>query len=185
VRQALGHPNEARAAWWVLAELCERVGAGIGALSAAAVTAALAEATPIYAGLTLDELGGRGVRWQEREAASGLPEAAPADQPLAAPAPPPDGLLLGAALTLWSGPEVEHSERLRFLAIGPQAELSPHDAQASGVANGDEVRLAVDGRSVVATASVRTGVAAGTVFVTQADLPEGPVELQTAERVGA
>src|SRR4029078_10768812 len=58
VRQALGHPHEARAAWWVLAELCERVGAGTGALSASAVTAALTDAVPFYAGITLDEIGG-------------------------------------------------------------------------------------------------------------------------------
>ena len=35
VRQALGHRGESRPAWWVLAELCERAGAGLGALSVA------------------------------------------------------------------------------------------------------------------------------------------------------
>ena len=36
------------------------------------VTERVAEAVPFYAGITLDEIGGRGVRWQERDAASAL-----------------------------------------------------------------------------------------------------------------
>ena len=40
VRQALGHRGESRPAWWVLADLCERAGAGLGALSAPMVTEA-------------------------------------------------------------------------------------------------------------------------------------------------
>ena len=40
----------------------------------------LFDAVPFYAGLTLDEIGGRGVRWQEREAVAigaGAPVAGP------------------------------------------------------------------------------------------------------------
>ena len=37
-------------------------------VSAGAVLAELAERSPLYRGVTLDEIGGRGVRWQEREA---------------------------------------------------------------------------------------------------------------------
>ncbi len=80
VRQALGHPGDARAAWWVLAELCERVGAGLGLASSPMVTEAIAEAVPFYAGITLEEIGGRGVRWQEREAASALDAGAASDR---------------------------------------------------------------------------------------------------------
>ena len=36
------------------------------------VTEQVAAAVPFYAGITLDEIGGRGVRWQERDAASAL-----------------------------------------------------------------------------------------------------------------
>ena len=67
VRQALGRPGEVRPGWSVLAELCERLGAGTGALSLAMVSALVAEAVPFYAGLTLDEIGGDGVRWQDRD----------------------------------------------------------------------------------------------------------------------
>ena len=33
----------------------------------------LAAAVPFYAGLTLEEIGGRGVRWPETEAAAAMP----------------------------------------------------------------------------------------------------------------
>ncbi len=120
VRQALGRPGEVRAGWSVLAELCERLGAGTGALSASMVTALIAEAVPFYAGLTLDEIGGDGVRWQDRDAASALPEAElSTERARAAASQPHDGLVLAGAPTLWTGPEVEHSPSLRFLATGP------------------------------------------------------------------
>ena len=79
--------------------------------------------------------------------------------------------------TLWSGPTVEHSPSLRFLAAGPRAELSPDDARAAGVASGDEVKLTADGESVAATAAVRTGVPAGSVFLSGAEPPAGEVEV--------
>ncbi len=68
-----GTRGDVRPAWQVLADLCERLGAGIGALTAPMVTARLAEAVPVYAGITLEEIGGLGLRWQERDAASALP----------------------------------------------------------------------------------------------------------------
>ena len=36
-------------------------------------TAQLVEAVPFYAELTLEEIGGKGVRWQERDAARAHP----------------------------------------------------------------------------------------------------------------
>jgi NADH-quinone oxidoreductase subunit G len=36
-------------------------------------SAQLFESVPFYAGLTLEEIGGKGVRWQEREAAGAYP----------------------------------------------------------------------------------------------------------------
>ena len=50
VRQAIGHPGEVRPGWSVLAELCERLGAGAGVRSRApTVTAELVAAVPFYA----------------------------------------------------------------------------------------------------------------------------------------
>jgi anaerobic selenocysteine-containing dehydrogenase len=126
------------------------------------------------------------VRWQDREAASARPAADPSAEPLAAPAAPPQApLLLGRAPTLWTGTELEHAPSLRFLATGPQAELSPQDARAAGIESGDEIRVTAGDASVTTTARVRTGVPAGAVFVSEVALPEGPAELASAERVPA
>jgi NADH-quinone oxidoreductase subunit G len=180
VRQALGHPKEARAGWWVLEELCERAGAGTGALSSSAVTAALAEAVPFYAGITLDEIGGQGVRWQEREAAAALASPEPSTAPLAGAAAEPEGLRAGHVATFWGGPEAEHAPSLRFLATGPRAELSVADARAAGVTTGDEVRLSAGGVSVVVVVTVHTGVPVGSVFLSGARLPDAAVEIAVA-----
>ncbi len=183
VRQALGRAGEVRAGWSVLAELCERLGAGTGALSLPMVTALVAEAVPFYAGLTLDEIGGDGVRWQDRDAASALPAAELSTAPLAEPPAPPDGLVLAGAPTLWTGPEVEYSPSLRFLATGEKAWLSVEDAGRLGVNSGDEVELSVNGDRLSAIAIVRTAVPAGSVFLSPPANVEGPVEVRSLQAV--
>jgi NADH-quinone oxidoreductase subunit G len=185
VRQALGRPGEVRAGWSVLAELCERLGAGTGALSSPMVTALVADAVPFYAGLTLEEIGGDGVRWQDRDAASALPAAEPSTQPLADPPSPPEGLVLAGAPTLWSGPEVEYSPSLRFLATGTRASLSVDDARRLGVKSGDEVELSVNGDLLSAIAIVRTAVPAGSVFLSPPAQVEGPVEVRSLQAVAS
>jgi NADH-quinone oxidoreductase subunit G len=184
-RQALGRQGEVRAGWSVLAELCERLGAGTGALSLPMVTALVAETVPFYAGLTLDEIGGDGVRWQDRDAASALPAAELSTQPLAEPPSPPDGLVLAGAPTLWTGPEVEYSPSLRFLATGEKAWLSVEDARRLGVKSGDEVELSVNGDSLSAIAIVRTAVPAGSVFLSPPAHVEGPVEVRSLQAVAS
>jgi NADH-quinone oxidoreductase subunit G len=180
LRQALGHPDEVRAGWWVLGELCERAGAGLGAENPPALTEKVAEAVPFYGGVTLDEIGGHGIRWQERGTASSLPTAQPSEEPLEPPAEPPEGLRLGVRPSLWTGPEVEHSPSLRFLAGRSRAELSPADAERLGIAPGDEVVVSVNGASVRAAAAVRSAVAAGDVFLVGEQLPGGRVEVTKA-----
>jgi len=177
VRQALGHAGEVRPGWRVLADLCERVGAGTGALTAPMVTALVAEAVPFYAGVTLEEIGGLGVRWQERDAASGLAADELPDAPLADPPAAPEGLRGATMTSLWTGPETEHSPSLRFLSTQPRVELALEDARRAGVENGDEVRVAVDGHELTAIAAVRSAVPEGSVFVMGGSLPDGPVEL--------
>jgi NADH-quinone oxidoreductase subunit G len=185
VRQAVGHPNEARPGWWVLGELCERTGAGLGMLSAPMVTGLLAEAVPFYAGITLDEIGGLGVRWQERDAASALAAGESSTEQLAGPPAAPEGLRAAAAPSFWGGYETEHAPSLRFLATGPRAELSVEDARLAGVESGDEVRLTAGGVSVIVVAAVRTGVPTGSVFLAGASLPAEPVEIAVAVVVDA
>jgi len=180
VRQALGRAGELRPGWQVLAELCERAGAGLGALSAAQVTARVAEAVPFYGGLTLEAIGGDGLRWQDGDAAAALPAGAPSREPLADPPAAPEGMQALAVPSLWAGPEIEHSPSLAFLATTAHAELSPADARRLGVAHGEELELSVNGARARAAAVVRTGVPDGSVFVAGVALPDGPVEVGRA-----
>jgi NADH-quinone oxidoreductase subunit G len=71
VRPAVAHPGSVRATWSVLGDLAARLGLDLGIVSGPMASAQLFDAIPFYAGLTLDEIGGRGVRWQEREALTG------------------------------------------------------------------------------------------------------------------
>jgi NADH-quinone oxidoreductase subunit G len=66
VRQAVARPGSTRPGWQVIAHLGERVGFDAGVLDARAASEELFDAVPFYGGLTLEQIGGRGVRWQER-----------------------------------------------------------------------------------------------------------------------
>jgi NADH-quinone oxidoreductase subunit G len=175
LRQAIGHPGEVRQPALVLAELCSRLGAAVDAATTPMVTQQVMETVPFYAGLTLEEIGGRGVRWQERGAASALTAPDIPDAPLESPPSPPDGMKLGTVRTLWAGRETRHAPALRFLAPRQQAELSAEDAQRLGVKPGDEVVVAANGTSVQAVARLRQAVPPGTVFLLQGELDHGAV----------
>ena len=147
VRQALGRPGEVRPGWSVLAELCERLGAGTGALSSPMVTALVADAVPFYAGLTLDEIGGDGVRWQDRDAASALPSAELSSEPLDAAASAASGT--GARRRRRrSGRARRSSTRPRCASSppDPRAWLSVDDARRHAIESGDEIELAAGRR---------------------------------------
>ena len=66
VRPSASRPGEVRPAWQVLAELAAALGHETGIESAPDALAAVAEAVPFYAGISDAEIGGRGVRWQDR-----------------------------------------------------------------------------------------------------------------------
>ncbi|MGA9876635.1 MAG: NADH-quinone oxidoreductase subunit NuoG [Solirubrobacteraceae bacterium] len=69
LRPAAAHLGESRAEWQVIADLAQRIGLDLDVLSGAMASQQLFDAVPFYEGLTLEEIGGRGVRWQERETA--------------------------------------------------------------------------------------------------------------------
>ncbi len=178
VRQAIAHPGEVRPQWSVLAELCARLDAPLKELSNPYVFNELAQAVPFYNGLTLEEIGGRGVRWQERESASAL---APVPLPDSALETPPElapgGLRLGTAPSLWTGRETRYATVLRFLEPQQLLELSPEDARRLGVASGDEVTVSVNGRSVRALARVHDPVPPGSVFLVEGVEPDNATAL--------
>jgi NADH-quinone oxidoreductase subunit G len=175
LRQAIGHPGEVRQPALVLAELCSRLGTPVEAATTPMVTQQVMEAVPFYAGLTLEEIGGRGVRWQERDAASSLTAPDIPDAPLESPPELPEGTKLGTVRTLWAGRETRHAPALKFLAPRQQAELSAEDAERLGIRPGDEVEVASNGTSVRAVARLRQAVPPGTVFLLEGELDHGAV----------
>jgi NADH-quinone oxidoreductase subunit G len=105
-----------RAEWQVLAELAGRIGLDLDVLSGSMASQRLFEAVPYYAGMQLEEIGGRGVRWQERAAASNFPATTAEPRPREELAETPaDALELAGFRSVWDAPEVEFSPALEFL----------------------------------------------------------------------
>jgi NADH-quinone oxidoreductase subunit G len=167
VRPSARRPGDVRPAWLALAELATALDAETGIGSAPDALAAVARAVPFYAGLTEEEIGGRGVRWQDRSAASALPAVKRDVSGTPAPAPArADGrLLLGTYRDLWAGPVTELSPALRFLAPEQRLEISPADAERLGLAEGDEVTVAANGTNLRARLAIGERIAEGACFL--------------------
>ncbi len=172
LRPAVPRPGEVRPIWQVLAELCARLGLETGVDSAPEALAAIADAVPFYAGVTPEEIGGLGVRWQERDAAGGFAPA-PSDR-RTSPVPPDDeefatfggeGLRLGTYRDLWAGEVTERNAALRFLEPRQRVELAPEDAQRIGVGNGDRVEVRSNGTAVRARVALRERMRPGAAFL--------------------
>jgi NADH-quinone oxidoreductase subunit G len=118
LRPAIARPGAVRAEWQVLAELAVHVGLDLDALTGPMVSEQLFAAVPFYAGLTLEEIAGRGVRWQERSAASAFPVPGPGAgervQPRLAPLPQ-DAAEEAGYRSVWDAQEIEFSPSLEFL----------------------------------------------------------------------
>jgi NADH-quinone oxidoreductase subunit G len=188
LRRAIAHPGSVRAGWSVIAELASRAGLDTGVASSAMAFDQLVGSVPFYRGLTLEEIGGRGVRWQEREAASSFPsgaDAASAARPSrAVPAHGASngGLRLGTYRSIWAAPEVEISPALKFTVARQQAEIAPEDALRLGISPGDAIDVSQNGTSITAIAHVRTGVPAGTTFLAEG-IPNGSANAFTEPEV--
>jgi NADH-quinone oxidoreductase subunit G len=189
VRPSVEHPGDVRPAWQVLAELSAALGHETGIESEPDALAAIAEAVPFYAGITSNEIGGRGIRWQERAAAQGgggapaadtqrrpaaaaprqttPPSSAGAEVEGAAPPPTPggDGLLLGTYRDIWAGPVTEFNPALHFLEPKQRVEIAPEDAERIGVSDGDQVRVRSNGTSVAARVQIHERMRPGAVFL--------------------
>jgi NADH-quinone oxidoreductase subunit G len=73
LRPAVAHPGATRAQWQTIVDLAARIGLDLEVLTGPMASQQLFEAIPFYTGLTLDEIGGKGVRWQERPEAEAYP----------------------------------------------------------------------------------------------------------------
>ncbi|HXD67170.1 MAG TPA: NADH-quinone oxidoreductase subunit NuoG [Solirubrobacteraceae bacterium] len=177
-RIAIAHPGEVRPGWWVLTEIAAACGLDTGVERAGDAFAQLVAAVPFYEGLTVEEIGGRGVRWPARPQAQSmaLPDMDPAHpagdvssdgQAAAEPAAASSNghLRLGTYRPIWAAPECEISPALKFLIPEQQVELSPGDAQRLGIVHGEDVVVAQNGTRLAAKAFVRSSIPPGSAFL--------------------
>ncbi len=174
VRPSASRPGDIRPNWGVLAELAQALGHDTGVTSQPSAFTALTEVIPFYAGITDAEIAGRGVRWQDRPAASNLPRATGDDSPgshsrgvpgESSPASREGALALGTYRDLWAGPITELNPPLKFLRPQQRVELSPADAQRLGIEGGDTVQVAQNGSSVRAEVVIRERMSDGVCFL--------------------
>jgi NADH-quinone oxidoreductase subunit G len=168
LRPAVGKPEGTLPTWQVLSHLITALGGRATALTSMMITSEIAEAVPFYAGITHDEIGGFGIRWQDRDASQDFPAGDSGPFTLEAPqqASSPNGALrLGSFKSVWSSPEVVHAPALKFLAPKQRAELNPDDAADRGIRHGQRVVVSADGATVSATAHLRTASPRGSVFL--------------------
>jgi len=183
VRPGVPHPGNARPMWEVLAELAGLLGDETGIDSAGEALAAIAQDVPFYARITEGEIGGLGVRWQEREAARNFPLAPGARPerssvvvptshvgttggvPGASPAPASDQLQIGTYRDLWAAEVTDRSPALRFLRPTQTLELSPADAERLGLNGTPEVDVRQNGTSLRARVAIRERIRPGTAFL--------------------
>jgi NADH-quinone oxidoreductase subunit G len=181
LRRAIGHQGQTRDGWQVISDIAGRLGLDLGVLVGPMATQQLVEAVGFYSGLTLEEVGGDGVRWPERDPASAYPQAdlGPFDITRPAAAAQSNGKLrLGSFRSIWAGPEVANSPALAFLHTRRHVEMAPGDAQRLDIAHGETVTVGENGSAVEATVALRNGTPAGTVFLEDGQLTGELVEVR-------
>jgi NADH-quinone oxidoreductase subunit G len=193
VRRNVPLPEGMLPGWRFLDAVATELGAGVDAEAPSDIFAALCADVPFYGSLTYEEIGGRGLRWGDRNpGASWVPQQRPSAAPVGGPAgtptetpsqstesaaetrdrspagPPTGGapsLLLGTYRDLWATDVTKRNPALRFLMPKQKLELAAKDAKALEVSNGDEVTVSVNGHSVDATVAVRERMRDGAAFL--------------------
>jgi NADH-quinone oxidoreductase subunit G len=207
VRPSASRPGDIRPNFQVLSELSAALGHDTGITSQPSAFAALRQAVPFYAAIEDADIGGRGIRWQETEAAGSVPQAsvgAPSSLGTSSTGNGTAGasgelgsssakrsegaptLALGTYRDLWAGPITELNPPLRFLTPQQRVEISPSDAERLGIRSGDRVRVGENGSSVEAEVQIKERVSEGVCFLAEgvsvgnanALLNGGPVRVQ-------
>ncbi len=195
VRPSASRPGDIRPNWGVLAELSLAVGHDTGVTSQPSALSALTKAVPFYSGIDDSEIAGRGVRWQDRDAASKLPQAARTSDPGSIGTPregessDPGSLVLGTYRDIWAGPITELNPPLKFLQPQQRVELSLADAERLGLSNDDTVRVSQNGSTVEASVQVRERIEQGVCFLIEGTAEDnangllngGPVTVEIAK----
>jgi NADH-quinone oxidoreductase subunit G len=152
LRRAVIPPAPDELAW--ISKLADRLQVDVSPFPSA-VFAELSDL--IYDGVPFGQVG-------EHAALRPRTEAAP--EPLPTEPPAPEGALrLVRYRPLFSGPAVERIPELQFQRPGPEVELSRHDAEARGIANGETVTVSHDGTSLELRARVNRALRAGVVRI--------------------
>jgi NADH-quinone oxidoreductase subunit G len=153
--------------WRFLAAVAAELGADASPESPAEIFDALSSEVPFYDSLTYEEIGGRGLRWGERDPGRSWTPGAPAAGAAAGTPPeaPGGGLLLGTYRDLWATDVTRRNPALRFLMPEQKLELAPKDAEKLELANGDEVTVSVNGSSVQARVAIRERMREGAAFL--------------------
>jgi len=196
VRPSASRPGDIRPNWGVLAELSLALGHDTGVTSQPSALSALTEAVSFYAGIDDAEIAGRGIRWQDRPAASSLPRPKEAGESGATGAPsslatrrsgaevlapeapsssrakrsegaPASPLMLGTYRDLWVGPVTELNPPLKFLQPVQRVEMSPADAERLELKSGETVQVAQNGISVQAKVVIRERMSDGVCFLVE------------------
>jgi len=192
VRPSASRAGGIRSNLQALAELSAALDHDTGITSQPSALQALTEAVPFYTGIDDAEIGGRGIRWQDRPESSALPSVteregagtpserfAESAQPTTSddlgatgrlpreegvPAPSPT-LTLGTYRDLWAGPITELNPPLRFLEPTQRVELAPGDAERMDLKHGDTVNVAQNGTSIRAQVAIKERVQEGACFL--------------------
>jgi NADH-quinone oxidoreductase subunit G len=171
LRIAIQRAGEVRPGWHTLVQLGAACGLDLDVTHSEDAFEQLVAAVPVYEGITLEVIGGEGVRWPERAAARDLSIGTSGPVPGQAwsaplPAASTNGhLALGTYRPLWAAPEVDISPALQYLVARQHVELSPDDAGRLGITDGEEVVVAQNGTRLPATALIHSGVPRGSAFL--------------------
>ncbi len=176
VRIAIERPGEVQPGWAVIAELARRAGTDFRVDRSEDAFEQLVAAVPFYEGITLDEIGGGGLRWPERDQAAALGASGevfsrtpqPIDERAAFDqngASQNGALRLGTYRPIWAAPECEISPTLQYLIPVQQLELSPDDARRLDLSDGDDVTVTQNGTWLQARAAIRSAVRPGSAFL--------------------
>jgi len=178
--RALRNP-ESKAApdWMILDHMANRLGVNWPYADERAILHEIAEAAPIYAGLTWAALGDQGVQWDAasvRQEWAGALAARPVTQ---AEPPRSDGsqtrafaLVTGTAL-YDGGSMFYRTEHMRSRAWVAMVGMHPDDATRLGIAEGAAVIVRSDGGEIELTAKLDSTVRPGTVWIPESSNPPG------------
>jgi predicted molibdopterin-dependent oxidoreductase YjgC len=187
VRRALDPPGDARDDLWIIAQLAKRLGFDWGGVTAESAWDELRSLSPMHAGMSyrrLDTMGGiQWPCWDEDHPGTRFLHARlwldPPEQGTKAPLsvtpfePPVDELTEEFPLRLTTGRRldsfntgVQSGGYASPLRRGESIEVSPEDAEALGLTEGERVRVSSRRGSLETPVHIDTGLRPGLVFMT-------------------